>query len=559
MKKKAFAILLAAATVIQPTGVAFASEDATAETSLAFEPYEEELNISLGRLASEHTVSSLYKGDTLENNPYTRYIKDKLNITFTDVIEADGDDYKKQIALATAAGELPDVFTVTDYDLLVDLVDSGLIYDMTDYYEEYASDYIKSIYDSYDGRCLGNVTFDGKLMCLPGANPDNGVPVLCWVRKDWLDKLDYNPDEDGDLCISIDDIEELAKKFMEADLSGKGTIGIAASDSIDDIEWLYEGMGGFGNKWIQNEDGTIENTTFANDSVKNAWERMNKWYEEGILDPQFGTRTWDDVTSLLINGQLGIAFGPWHTSDWRLVHVKDADPEAEYIAYTIKDADGKVNSAHENAASSYIVVNKDFEHPEAAVKILNVLFDELAQATDESAPEVLQFIDDGGDNFCRPFQIEVLSAGNVQKYWDDHYGVMTGTITPEEAQTTENRTSCKALLNYMDYMENPEGKEWNTEILFGWKTYTSRIVGCGAAVNALNQNGNGNWISPLYPPTLPVMEQKQETLNTILLQAYIKIVTGEEPISYFDELKTMWSENGGDEIIAELEDYYSAN
>ncbi len=559
MKKKAFAILLAAATVIQPTGVAFASEDATAETSLAFEPYEEELNISLGRLASEHTVSSLYKGDTLENNPYTRYIKDKLNITFTDVIEADGDDYKKQIALATAAGELPDVFTVTDYDLLVDLVDSGLIYDMTDYYEEYASDYIKSIYDSYDGRCLGNVTFDGKLMCLPGANPDNGVPVLCWVRKDWLDKLDYNPDEDGDLCISIDDIEELAKKFMEADLSGKGTIGIAASDSIDDIEWLYEGMGGFGNKWIQNEDGTIENTTFANDSVKNAWERMNKWYEEGILDPQFGTRTWDDVTSLLINGQLGIAFGPWHTSDWRLVHVKDADPEAEYIAYTIKDADGKVNCAHENAASSYIVVNKDFEHPEAAVKILNVLFDELAQATDESAPEVLQFIDDGGDNFCRPFQIEVLSAGNVQKYWDDHYGVMTGTITPEEAQTTENRTSCKALLNYMDYMENPEGKEWNTEILFGWKTYTSRIVGCGAAVNALNQNGNGNWISPLYPPTLPVMEQKQETLNTILLQAYIKIVTGEEPISYFDELKTMWSENGGDEIIAELEDYYSAN
>ena len=559
MKKKAFAILLAAATVIQPTGVAFASEDATAETSLAFEPYEEELNISLGRLASEHTVSSLYIGDTLENNPYTRYIKDKLNITFTDVIEADGDDYKKQIALATAAGELPDVFTVTDYDLLVDLVDSGLIYDMTDYYEEYASDYIKSIYDSYDGRCLGNVTFDGKLMCLPGANPDNGVPVLCWVRKDWLDKLDYNPDEDGDLCISIDDIEELAKKFMEADLSGKGTIGIAASDSIDDIEWLYEGMGGFGNKWIQNEDGTIENTTFANDSVKNAWERMNKWYEEGILDPQFGTRTWDDVTSLLINGQLGIAFGPWHTSDWRLVHVKDADPEAEYIAYTIKDADGKVNCAHENAASSYIVVNKDFEHPEAAVKILNVLFDELAQATDESAPEVLQFIDDGGDNFCRPFQIEVLSAGNVQKYWDDHYGVMTGTITPEEAQTTENRTSCKALLNYMDYMENPEGKEWNTEILFGWKTYTSRIVGCGAAVNALNQNGNGNWISPLYPPTLPVMEQKQETLNTILLQAYIKIVTGEEPISYFDELKTMWSENGGDEIIAELEDYYSAN
>lgn len=561
MKKKAFIFLLAVATVMQTTGVSFAAEsqDASSENSLAFEPYEDELNITLGRLASEHTISTLYEGDTLEDNPYTRYVKDKLNISFTDVIEADGDDYDKQIALATAAGELPDIFTVRDYDLLVDLVDSGLICDMTDYYDQYATDYVKSIYDSYDGRCLGNVTFDGKLMCLPGANPDNNVPVLCWVRKDWLEKLNLNPDEDGDLCISVDDIEKLAKDFVEADISGKGTIGIAVADDVADAEWLYEGMGGFYNQWIQKEDGTIENTIFANDSVKNAWERMNKWYQEGILDPQFGTRSWDDVTSLLINNQLGIVFGAWHMSDWRMIHVKDADPEAEYIAYTIKDADGKVNSAHENAAFRYMVVNKEFEHPEAAVKILNVIYDDLARATEETAPEVAQFVKDGGDNFCRPYQIEVLPSNNVQKYWDDHNAVMNHEITPEEAQTSENRSTCQVMLDYLDYLENPEEHEWTTETLSGWKAYTSRIVGCGASVNALNQNGNGEWISPLYPPTLPAMEQKQETLKTMTLQAFIKIVTGEEPVSYFDEFKTMWYENGGAEIIAELEDYYSNN
>lgn len=73
------------------------------------------------------------------------------------------------------------------------MVNNGLTYDLTDVYEEYASDYIKSLYDSYDGRCLGMATFDGRLMGIPGTNPDNSVPVLCWMRKDWLDKLGIIP------------------------------------------------------------------------------------------------------------------------------------------------------------------------------------------------------------------------------------------------------------------------------------------------------------------------------------------------------------------------------
>ena len=60
----------------------------------------------------------------------------------------------------------------------------------------------------------------------------------------------------------------------------------------------------------------------------------------------------------------------------------------------------------------------------------------------------------------------------------------------------------------------------------------------------------------MYPPTMPVMAQKKTTIDTLELQAYIKIVTGEEPISYFDEMKEKWYANGGSDIIAELEEYY---
>ena len=114
-----------------------------AAADLAFEPYEDELVVQLGRLASPHTISSLYEGDTLEDNPYTRYVKEKLNISFEDVIEANDEDYKKQISLAVASGDLPDIFTVTDYNTLVELVDNDLIYDLTDVYEKYVCDYVR--------------------------------------------------------------------------------------------------------------------------------------------------------------------------------------------------------------------------------------------------------------------------------------------------------------------------------------------------------------------------------------------------------------------------------
>ena len=61
-----------AASGTEATAEAGSSEGEAAGVALGFEPYEEELNIHIGRLASQHTVSTLLPGDTLEDNPYTR-------------------------------------------------------------------------------------------------------------------------------------------------------------------------------------------------------------------------------------------------------------------------------------------------------------------------------------------------------------------------------------------------------------------------------------------------------------------------------------------------------
>ncbi|WBY64102.1 hypothetical protein [Thermocaproicibacter melissae] len=51
----------------------------------------------------------LPEGDTYEDNAYTRWVKNELNIKIVDEFEANGDDYDRQVSLAISSGDLPDI------------------------------------------------------------------------------------------------------------------------------------------------------------------------------------------------------------------------------------------------------------------------------------------------------------------------------------------------------------------------------------------------------------------------------------------------------------------
>lgn len=541
---------------MRSAGIDCGGGDESAAVSVAKDEngaYVDTLTITLGRFAEPSAAALFPEGQTFEDNAYTRYIESKLNVDLVDSFEAGGDAYTNQLATCVASGELPDILTVNSYDTFVEMVNNGLTYDLTDVYEEYASDYIKSLYDSYDGRCLGMATFDGRLMGIPGTNPDNSVPVLCWMRKDWLDKLGINPDPDGDLCITLDDIAAVAKAFVDANVSGGNhTVGMAFSgNDIADAMCIANAMGGYIDRWIENPDGTMSWSTLAPE-VKAAWAKMNEWYEEGILDPQFGTRTTEDINAMMINNELGIVFGAWHIPDWRLSSVKALVPEAEYIAYTVADDNGIVHTYHENAADRFLVVSKDCKYPQVAVEILNILYDDLARATAETAPDVIAYINAGGHNEGRPYYMEVLPSNNPSIYYTEHMAVINGEMTPEETTIAENRGSSQAIL---DYLKDPQNVTEKT--LGGWHFYESRIIGLGASIEALEKNGNAEWITPKYPPTTPTSEQKKATLDKTELEAYVAIVTGAQPIDYFDTFVSEWKRLGGDAIAQEVQEYFA--
>lgn len=509
---------------------------------------EETITVSMGRQTLQNVTFP--NGDTYEDNAYTRMAEKELGIDIVDEFEANGDDYDRQVSLALSAGELPDMMKVGTLDELNELYENDLIADLTEVYEEYASDYLKSVYDSYDGRALANVTIDDKMMALPGTNTDAG-PSIAWIRGDWLEQTGLTLDEDGDGCITIDELETVAKTFMEQNPeNAEDVVGIALApwltsgdpDGTFSMNSIAYALGAFPKTWMEKDREVTYGS--ISDEMKQALAVASGWFQDGILDPQVGTRSWDDITALLANGQCGIAFGTWHIPDWLLNNVYALNNKATFEAYTIADANGKVNCKHNDATSGYIVVSKDFAHPEVAIKIANLFYDDLVNSSEllEKYPDVADYVTNGVDGSSRPFNIEVNSYTSLLDDYANLEQCINGEITIDEVKTSEQKANATGILAYLDGNGDATG----------WSKYHSRLKGV-ELIQTLTENDQFNWLTPIFPQTTPTMETNLANLEKLEEETFIKIVTGEMDVDNgFDQFVTSWKEQGGTQILEEI-------
>lgn len=495
------------------------------------------------------------ENDTYENNAYTRYAKDMLNVEIKDEFEANGADYDRQVSLAIASGELPDIMGIGSQDLLDELVENDLVEDLTDVYQQYASDEIKKIYGSYDGRCMEFVTYDGRMMAMPGTNLDS-APCVTYVRKDWMEKLGIKVDEDGDKCITTQELENIARAFIENDPGeSKNPVGIAfapylTADDYGGSGYTMNAIGSafsaFPKNWLLDENGQVYYGSTSLD-MKEALQKLAAWFDEGILDPQFGTRTWDDITALLTNGQTGIAFGPWHLPDWLLNNVRSMNPEADFAAFAICDENGMVNVTHSKASTGYVVVRKGYSNPEVIVKLINLYFDEMVHAADiqTTHPEVASYIELGVDGSARPVNLEVNAYTSLLDDYAEIKNCIEKKITLDEVRTAESRQVVESVQRYLD---NPKQAE-----VADWSRYVSRMEGI-ELIDSLTDEKKFNWVNPAFYGVTETMKTNSANLGALEEEVFVAIVTGAKDIDEFDVFVENWKQRGGEQITQEIQD-----
>ncbi len=503
----------------------------------AYTPYEETVTFTKGMQISTGG-ENFPEGDDYLNNDYTRYVKETVNVQPEIAWEVDANSYEQKVSLSIATGDIPDIMIV-DRNVFDQLVENDLIWDLTEAYDKCISPFLKEQYDTFGERLFREVRVDGKLMGIPGTQIANQHNLL-WVRQDWLDELGL------EVPTTLEEIEDVARAFVENDMSGTGnTIGFTA---VEEVYGGYNGQHGlysifnyydaYPGEWIE-VDGKVTYGSIQPE-MKTALEKIRSWYEEGLLDQEFAVRQGTDREALISSGQCGIMFGPW----WGYGGVPESiqnNPDADWtIVPAPQDENGNLKMYAQDPLNSIVVVSKSYEHPEAIVKAINAEYD-IMRANGESGLAAYEEMMQTSPNMLWSVCPVAIQIGPEDSLADGYAEYMTA-VNAEDKSLLPSSMYSGTYDTIMRERENPKADIWN------WQEAFIRTKGTEAAIY------ENNLVRDVaYYGTTETMIQRWANLETLETETLVKIITGEEPIEYFDEFVETWRSMGGDTIIEEVQ------
>ncbi|MDR1669840.1 MAG: extracellular solute-binding protein [Oscillospiraceae bacterium] len=514
--------------------------------------HAEPVKVTIGRSGSEQAWPA---GDSIDDNQYTRWVKETLNIeveTAWYVMQ----DYDQKVNLAMIGDDLPDIMLLNNRVQLNQLMESGMVADLTDVYGKYASPLLRSVADSYGGEeaALKSVTVGGRYMAMPDFNPGYQY-ALTWIRQDWLEKAGLGDPQ------TLDDVLAAAKTFVEMDLAGNGnTVGIELNNAMDErvmagaynnpgtLDPLFAYYNAYPQNWYKDGSGQYVYGSVT-PQAKEALGVVAQMYQDGIIDKEFATK---DYLTSIASGNCGILFGPWWIGGWPLKDAKNNFPESEWKPYACAlSPEGSYNVYSPDANSWWMVVRKDYEHPEVAIQLLNLLADVQCLMSDPAVDAFESVI---------PLNIRDAYKDVAGLGWGDWPINLTVRQSDQIITEAKKNKAQVAQIEAGDTSGMSENEVLEAQRIIGYRDGTDTSADAwNALVSYMGKQIMLDFNPVLkilpdqfYPGVTPTMELKWSNLRTLERTAYLQIVMGEKPLDYFDTFVTEWFSQGGQEITDEV-------
>lgn len=526
-----------------------APESTLTGDDLAFYKFPEPVDVHIGMVV-DPTDKTLPEGDSVSNNQYTRYLKEKYNINvIVDWTAATGNDFKQKVSLTIASGKLPDGMVVDDRSFMTKAASAGLLYDITDLFEQYQSSQVRDIMASTEGRAMENASYNGRMVSLPNITVDTDGVHIMWIRKDWLDKLNLPVPK------TLADIEKTAKAFIDNKMGGDKTIGIAgpskntfpyatflvSSNNLGGFDPIFGAMDAYPGYWLDNGDGSVTYGT-TTENTKKTLALLADWYKKGLIDPEVGTR--DNVGDPINANQAGIFFGPWWSGGYGNGDSFKNDPTANWQAYPVYSDDNKWNVHMKTTGSTYTLISKNAK-PDV-VKAILIMNNALVR--DEATFDLSVAVG------WYPLR-NVMAAANETEYeYTELLKVLKGEADPEDY----NKPNSLYKLMYADAKkvrdvikppyDDLNVNNFNTANFGDFQRMYSLLIGDRPfATTPIDKKV----YSVTYNQT-PTMETKWANLKKMEDETVMKIILGQASIDTFDKFVKDWKAQGGDEITAEV-------
>ncbi|HEY5560270.1 MAG TPA: extracellular solute-binding protein [Clostridiaceae bacterium] len=469
---------------------------------------------------SQHYKYTIMQGkqfDVPAGNSMEQFLNKKFNATFEFMLVPRGQtDYQNKLNLLMASGDMPDLIQLNDLAIEKKMVDQGLIMPLDDLVTKYGAEMKKirpdALWDPFK--------FNGKLYSVPNQFLDtSAVPI---IRTDWLNKLGLP------IPTTIEEYETAIKAFTENDPDGNGkndTYGISGSNApiMDSFSqaFEYEGISYDGWKLV---NGQLTYMAILPEA-KAALKRINTWFKNGWIDPQFPIYTRDKFEEIIGQGKFGsYTFDSQRLDpafDIGLKTLYDKDKNAKFLSYApVKNKDGKQNifTGDQRSIGYTMAISAKCEHPERLMELMNYAASEEGYMRIRYGEEGVNYKKD--------------DKGIVQfiNGWTD----------------VNKRTQAGMSIQYSNLFRRV------------WLDSTAN-QSVWDADGLTKKYGTPN--SPIYTTT-PAMLTSSFILNQLRDDSFAKIVSaknGSDVDKMFDDFVTKWESGGGDAITKEINAEYIKN
>ena len=527
--------------------------EGTAKEDLPFSKYAETVTVHLG--GSMNPNAKIPDGMSYEDNAYTRFLKDDLNIEVVYDWIASSSDYDEKMNLCIGSGAIPEMMNVnaTQYRALLKY---DMIQPLDQYFEDYASDKLKGFVESGGEELKKCITNDkGEMMAIPTPSAMVGEMNEMWIRQDWLDKLGL------EVPRTWDEMAAVAEAFVTQDPDGNGeadTIGILGPGNSDHmnaiggnqfgLDPLFSSFQSYPQYWLQDEDGTVKYGSIQPET-RTALEKIQKLYTDKLIDPEMLVRS--NCQEAVLSGKVGIFFGPW----WCGYTVGDATlaGEADWRAYfTPLAEDGGYYTHMAEPTTQYVVASKSCKNPEAAFKIINYLIASQQQWVADGITSASGMVT---SDFYPLFNV-YDNADEIETSYDALTKYLAGEITMDDVDFSRH----KLLKNDMEAVTELKKEPYDDFSLDKWnldsdlaKNNLPRLVSILVG-EAPSVNDKYIPVYNAYNGQTETMQTKWANLKKMEEETFAKIVMGKADISEFDTFVENWKNQGGDQILKEIND-----
>lgn len=462
---------------------------------------------------------------------------DTFNVTLNPLF-VEPSKWDDLLNLKLASNEIPDVWPAISVDRLLRYQGQGLLAEVpVATIEKNAPDMVKVINrDAKDAWVISS--YQGKNYGIPYINASLMYrDAIAW-RTDWLANVGITKIPD-----TLQEWEDALLKFRNDDPDKNGkkdTYGC----SLSILAPVTAAFGPMVSMWWDSawteENGQV-NYNAIDPKMKDALALLNKWYKLGILDPEFVTGEnkggyWA-VSTDFVNGRIGLsAMGSsYHwgkevkgasgtvllTSGTQQTEFLKKFPKSDYdFGNPPIGPDGKSRGMTVSGVipgCSYVFSSKLASEPDKLSKILQMFnwseIDHKNWLLNAYGVEGKDYTITNTDGYAIMKPDDRLK--DIQKHDAEGFAQLF----------LENDVENSKLISPVSYEYNAK---WGLD-KYGIPSILNRLV------------------IPSYPKYMT-------DLSKLMTEAYVYIITGKKPVSYFDEFVKQWKAAGGEQLLKEAND-----